>query len=503
MKPQKLDLDTPILTFGPENSELSVRACCEGILITGGIGSGKTTGSYSFILRRFLKFGMGGLLLIVKPQEAEEYRKLCIETGREKDLIVIEPGCEHSFNWLEYESSVTEDNRPITDNILEVLKTCIKAGAEKDISGSDDGFWQQSLDALIGHVIDLCILAYDKVSIENIYHIVQSLPKLGALTGSDTIEETAFDKAWKFAVNKTNAKRHKWHTSLCDEERNAKLPRADFEAKLYDAVPETRLLDFLTEFFFDSFKNLSPKTRAIIEFTFSSFLYSLLREPVYSLFAKKSSTVTPEDIFSGKILLINLPVKKYHATGKNVQLIVKYVTQRAMERRLITDATMPVFLASDEAYTFVHEHDTLFQATARSSRICTLAVTQNLGNYYAAMGGEKAKYRVSSLISTLATKFFHANTDRDSNVFAAELVGEDYFEDPSVNLSMSPESFSHGQNTGRKLEKILRPEFFVSLRCGGPKNDFIVQCVIHKQGDPFANGANHALIHFKQKQINQ
>src|ERR1700753_531285 len=179
---QTIDLDAPLANFGG-NSTFRVRSAMEGILIVGGIGSGKTTGSYAFILRKLLSSNFGGLLLTVKPQEGEEYRKLCIETGREKDLIVIEPGGQHSFNWLEYGAPATDDHRPLTDNILQILKTCIKAGAEKDVGHGDDGFWQQSLDMLIGHVIDLAILAYGKVTVDIMYRIIQSLPK--PITGNE------------------------------------------------------------------------------------------------------------------------------------------------------------------------------------------------------------------------------------------------------------------------------------------------------------------------------
>ncbi|MEM9995343.1 MAG: hypothetical protein AAGE79_14585, partial [Acinetobacter pittii] len=170
---QLIDLDAPLVKFGGK-AHWSIRAACEGTLILGGIGSGKTSGSYALILRAMLREGFGGLLLTVKPQEAAEYRKLCIQAGRERDLIEIEPGGEHSFNWLEYEASKKNDEMPLTDNIVEIFNTCIKASAEKNVGRGDDGFWQSSLTLLIGHVIDLSLLAYGKVNLDLIYHIVQS-----------------------------------------------------------------------------------------------------------------------------------------------------------------------------------------------------------------------------------------------------------------------------------------------------------------------------------------
>lgn len=497
---QIIDLDAPIANFGGAG-RLTIRNLCEGCMITGGLGAGKTSGSFFFILKKMLMEGFGGLLLTVKPQEAEEYRRLCRQAGREKDLIEITPGGKHSFNWLEYESRTSDAGKPITDNILEVLKTCIKAGAQQDVGRGDDGFWQQSLDMLIGYVIDLCLLAYGKVSLDTVYKIVQSLPKMPTTAASSPKNDSdngTFENAWQSAVMNVDAKRHDWHNSMATVPGFTTLTKSEYETRLYEAVPEVRTLDFVFEFFYQTFKYLNPKTRAIVEFIFIGFLAKLLREPVYSLFSKPS-TVTPDDCYDGKIILINLPVKKYYETGRNIQLIVKLVCQRAWERRVITDSSMPLFLAADEAYTFVHEHDTLFQSTARSSRICTLAVTQNLNNYYSAMGGEKSEYKVKSLISTLATKIFHANTDVETNEYASALIGDSYFTDPSMNISMSTDSFTRGQNLGIKRERVYPPEFFNSLKCGGPNNNFNVEAIIHKQGDPISKGVNHARIVFKQQ----
>jgi len=102
--------------------------------------------------------------------------------------------------------------------------------------------------------------------------------------------------------------------------------------------------------------NLSEKTRSIIEFSFSGFLFRLLKDPVYSLFCSKASTVVPEDC-TGKILLINLPVKLYHKVGRDIQVMFKYIWQRAMEKRDIAMNGRPVFLYADESQHFIHEYD--------------------------------------------------------------------------------------------------------------------------------------------------
>ena len=67
--------------------DVTLRDACQGILITGGTGSGKTSGSGAAIAGAFLRAGMGGLVLVAKPEEAELWRRYCKRRGRLGSLI--------------------------------------------------------------------------------------------------------------------------------------------------------------------------------------------------------------------------------------------------------------------------------------------------------------------------------------------------------------------------------------------------------------------------------
>ncbi|UPT67663.1 MAG: hypothetical protein M0D57_03045 [Sphingobacteriales bacterium JAD_PAG50586_3] len=183
-------LDTPLIDFGYKKTdskiEWTTRDAVEGVQIFGGIGSGKTSGSGRLIALKYLQNGFGGLVLTVKPDEKALWESYCKEAGRLNDLIVIEPGGHYNFNFLEYESAQQIKHSSITDNLLQVLKTVIKAGEEKDSGKSDDPFWENSLDMLIFNLIDLCLLAYKKVTIQTMYDIVTSLPKKDEVLNPDS-----------------------------------------------------------------------------------------------------------------------------------------------------------------------------------------------------------------------------------------------------------------------------------------------------------------------------
>ncbi len=499
------DLDTPLIEFVSEGQKSwwTMRHAFEGVQIFGGIGSGKTSGSGRMLALKYLAGGFGGLVLTVKPDEKAAWTEYCRLAGRSQDLLVIEPGGKYSFNFLEYEATKSESGEAITENIVEVLKTVIQAGEEKDSGQSDDAFWQSALDMLIFHVIDLCRMAYGSLSVEKMYDIVQSLPKAEETAKPPNDKEAAepevkaFERAYKLAHAKLTEQVKNWQQHLSGAELEALGKELDFNEAVTDALPDARLFKYFHEFFFESFKNLSQKTRSIIEFIFSGFMFRLLREPVYSLFCKNQSNITPEDSLKGKIILINLPVKKYHKVGRDCQILFKYIWQRAMEKRQVNSQSTPVFLWADEAQNFLHEHDSDYQATARSSRISTVYITQNLPNYYAAMGGAKADYRVKSFLGTLGTKIFHANADIETNKYASELIGDALFYDPSRSVTVA-EKFSQSDSVSLKIDRQVRPEEFVGLKTGGARNGYKVDGYFHKQGDMLFDNKSFKRMRFDQ-----
>ena len=497
---ERFDLDTPLIELSGKNkSYWTVRHAIEGVQIFGGIGSGKTSGSGRTLALKYLSSGFGGLVLTVKPDEKELWEEYCRITKRSQDLLIVEPEQKNFFNFLDYESSQARSGSSITENIVQVLKTVIRASEEKGHGSSDDPFWETALDMLIFNVIDLCKLAYGKMSVQQMFDIVQTIPKADSVD-NDEQRANVFHKAFDAARENVTKQVEAWEAKQSTETLLKLKDDNAFDDILCNEIPDARILKFLDQFFIESFRNLSEKTRSIIDFSFSGFLFRLLRDPVYSLFCRYPSTFTPDDCLKGKIILINLPVKLYHKIGRDSQIMFKYIWQRSMEKRPATEHQLPVFLWADEAQNFLHEHDTEYQATARSSRIATVYISQNLPNYYANMGGDKSDSRVKSFLGTLGTKIFHANADVDTNRYASELIGEGLYEETS-NTSTVASQFSSSRTKSVKLERIVRPEEFVSLKTGSPNNSYVVEGYMHFQGDTLDNGSSHIKATFNQKYV--
>ncbi|MFT3793640.1 type IV secretory system conjugative DNA transfer family protein [Flavobacterium sp.] len=490
---EAFDLDTTLINFSGNQSAHSrwtLRNAVEGVQIFGGIGSGKTSGSGRMLAVKYLSAGFGGLVLTVKPDEKELWEKYCRLAGREQDLMIIEPGCPHYFNFLDYESR----GDGMTENIVEVLKTVIRASDEKGGGKGDDPFWENALDMLIFNVIDLCKLAYGKVSVRRMYDIVQSIPKPDNVSDEQvSAYEHAFEEAKKNVLKQVD----EWENGLSVENLQRLTSEREHDEATCEAISDARTLKLVDEFFGETYFNLSEKTRSIIDFSFSGFLYRLLRDPVYTLFCSRASTFTPEVCLDGKIILINLPVKLHQKIGRDSQIMFKYIWQRAMERRDIKVNERPLFLWADEAQNFLHEHDADYQATARSSRIATVYISQNLPNYHANMGGAKSKFKVESFLGTLATKIFHANADVETNRYASELIGDEYYEETSRSATAAG-NFSSSRTRSLKIDRAVRPEAFVRLKTGSPTNNFKVEAFLHIQGDAFKDNQNFSKVSFDQ-----
>lgn len=463
----------------------------EGLQIFGGIGSGKTSGSGATVAQKYLKLGFGGLVLTVKTDEKNLWVDYCTQTGRLDDLCIIEPGGEYRFDFLDYEYNRKGEGAGLTDNIVNVLKTVINASNMEGQGRTNEAFWEDAMDMLLFNTVDLCALAHQKLNIDSLYEIVHSLPKTSSI-----VEFPKEDARTAFA-------QYLYEAQMAigvrvEQRRKNALKRDPYSTYKLDTDPEVILYKKVEQYFLHDFPGLSDRTRSVIEHSFLGLLFRLTREPVKSLLCSASSTLSPDDSLKGKIILINLPVKLYDKVGRDAQILFKYIWQRAMERRLPMKDMKPVFLWADEAQNFIHEHDTDYQATARSSRVCTVYLTQNLPNYFSHMGGRHSEHRVKSFMGTMGTKIFHANADMDTNTYAAELIGKQVQWQASENMQIAGNmSMSEGRSETRDF--IIQPEQFTMMRTGGNVHDQIVDARIHRQGTPwFSTGRPDRKISFKQ-----
>lgn len=174
--------------------------------------------------------------------------------------------------------------------------------------------------------------------------------------------------------------------------------------------------------------------------------------------------------------------------------------QQAAERRDITANDRPIFLWADEAQNFITEYDMQFQATTRSTRSCTIYLTQNLPNYYAEMGGAHSKYRVDSLVGNFQTKIWHSNSDPETNTNASEIIGKDWqtHKSTSTNAGMDNNA-SAGTSSQESFDYQVIPKRFTELSKGSPINNYVVEAIIFQSGRKWSNGKTYLDAIFDQR----
>lgn len=473
-------LDTPLIKF-PTGDNWTIRDAVRGVQIFGSIGSGKTSGSGKTLAYKYLKSGFGGIVLCAKPGEANDWVEYAKDCGRANDIILFQEGSKHRFNPLQYETSRKDRGGGLTFNLTELFMSVFKMGQR--LTGSDadekERFWDNSLKRCINRIIDLLKLAEEEISIYNMVEILSTAP-----TDGTTLQK----------VNKIeNYEIIEWgKTNLCI--------KCLFNAG-ENAITEQqeRDYDLVFNYFMRDFANLDDKVQSTIREMFLGFAEPFLSGILNDHFAK-DCTLTPEITFENKIVVLDFPVKNYLVSGVYAQSLFKYLWQQAVERRRVEENTLPVFLWIDESQYFINEYDTIFQTTARSSRACTVLLTQNISNYYAHMGGKDAIYKVNSLLGNLATKIFHANSDAETNEYASRLVGNAIGEMSSSSQSQGflNLNFSSTEGVSGHIMPQIFPMSFTTLKSGGAENNFVVEGYVFVTGKKWANNKNYIEANFKQ-----
>lgn len=464
---QALDeLDQPLLYFGEE--ALTLRACCEGVLVTGSTGSGKTSASGAAIAKAYLRNGFGGIVTCCKPGDADTWRRYARETGRERDLIFFGPRHPHRFNYLNFAARLTPaDIRP-TENLTQLLGTVIEVANRGESNNSQDPYWARAAQQLIRNAVDLVLLARGNagLTLQEIYQTIITAPTDG---------EQLRSREWQ---------RSSRCMQLLDQaHRNRQGPAAAHD------------LNITSNYWLKEFPNLSPRTRGCVISMVTTGIDPLLRGAVHEL-TNTTTTVTPAATHQGKIIVLDLPAKTYHAAGVLVQLIWKQLWQQATEGRTIQANSLPSFCFCDEAQTFVSRNDSTFLMTARSSRACVVYLTQTLPNFRSALG----KSETEALIGNLVTRIHHQNVCTETNVWASESISKGWRLRSSSGTSHSDDSdgrerLSRTASLSDSHEYKVPPEAFLHLRRGGPENKNCVDAIISR---PWPSGRSFLRVTFKQ-----
>ncbi len=457
-----------------------IKDACEGTIIFGGTGSGKTSGSGRALARSFLAAGFGGLVLCAKPEEPELWRSYALETGRAGDLAMFGAGEPWSFNFMQYESLRAGASAGLTENLVNLFMEVSSLGSGDAATKSGDPFWERAMRSLIRNSVDVLSMAGEPISLHALFDVIRSAPPdLGSLSLP----------AWR-------------RGSACWRHLGTARDRALGKPWEIDCRE-------VAGYWLGHFPTLGDRTRGSIVAMFSTLAEALMRGKMRELFCE-ATTLCPEDVIRGRVVVVDLPVKQWSEVGRMAAVLWKYCLQKAVERRAdnaLGDAR-PLFIWADECQHFTSRYDTLFQATARSSRTASVYLTQNYPSLVASMGGGAgAKALTDSLLGSMGTKIFHANSDRETNQLASDLVGRrlQSLRNSGTGASLSigaQSSMGSSANRGRSesMDYEIQPMEFAALRKGGAENAHATDALIFQNGRLWAGtGRTWQKVAFRQK----
>lgn len=484
---------------GHPADKFTIGEATEGVMIFGATGSGKSSGSGAKIARAYLEHNFGGLVLCAKPGERAEWEKYAEETGRTNDLVVLEKG-KGEFNPLEFEDKRSGAGAGETINMVNLIMALHDLGRSFMSGGAGGGenerFWDMALRRSISRMIDLLKLSGKSLTISNMQKIMASV--LSGQEGDRYSESQSVIQVGDITENERQIlvdEIIEWgKKNFCIECLFEMDSREDL------AEEDQKTGNLVRNYFLREFAHLSERTKSIVVENFLGLIEPFTSGILEKQFTRSiSPDIWPELIYEeGKIIILDFPLKEYLISGLFAQGIYKYCFMQEIERREISDQNMrPVFLWIDEAQYFIQpDSDALFQTTARSSLCATVLLSQNINNLYFAMGQNNPQARAKSLLGNLNHKIFHANSDFDTNQFAANTIGKDF----KAMMSLSLQNTQHGAAThSEQLHYEIFPHHFTLLQKGGrKKNGYKTEAIIFKAGDGWSDGKNYLQVTFNQ-----
>jgi TraM recognition site of TraD and TraG len=470
--------DDPLFMLSPFDP-MTPRMASRGAICFGGVGVGKTTTYGDLSLRSFVRAGMGGYLGLVKNDELARVTRLLEEEHAQDSLVVFSPSNPWRLNYLEYIRKRPGLLGSRTEIMANLVTTMGEIGERSESSGGgkNDKFFQQTNKRTLRNALEICAAGNETLSIKLLDDVIISAPRT---------HEEVHDPKWQEQAA----------CYRCIVEGDSKSKTAG----------EQNDFDRAARFFLSEFCDFPADTRGSVLATWGAMADPLLRGDMLELFGG-ATNVVPDIAFNGVILCADFPTEIYGPGGAMVQGALKYLFKLAAAYRDVSVNPRYAFCYIDEAHALVTEsggvdgasRDSIFLGTtARKANICTVFLSQNISNFYAALGGESAGHNVKALLGNATWKLFFGNGHVETNKFASSLFAKSLQTRTNYSANRGAErDTTSGGGSDMVESKILESEF-TELKGAGPGSEF-AEAIIFGGGTIFkATGDTYLRTRFRQ-----
>ena len=466
------------------------RGLFTGTVILGAVGSGKTaTAMYPFA-EQILAFKasdqehkIGGLVLEVKGDFGRKVKEILDRHGRGEDFIEISLDCEYRYNPLHNDL----DAYALAFNIASLLNNLFGRGKEP--------FWQQAYTNLVKFIILLHKIAYDYVTLFNVYECAISPPLLEQRIreaeeiimgryfaavmpetfGARPIELSGLGFKYNSGKERYLAEASK---ELWEQVRNHGIP-AELITILDPAFADPDKLEQLyavQRWFREDWKRIEPKLRTSIVEGISVFLSLFDDNPkVKRVFCPKKECYDPKLnnqsqygkplpsfawlVEQGAVCSLNFPIGMNAGLAKAIGVMMKLDFERAVLNRIpqiesdkARHFRQVLFLCDEyQHFATVGESDPTgdekFFSLSRQAKCIPIVATQSISSLRSSLPGDSWR----TLLQTFRTKIFLCLSDDFSAKTASELCGREDRLKVSYNLSESGHDASVSLLTGKPV----------------------------------------------------
>ncbi|MEM8944778.1 MAG: TraM recognition domain-containing protein [Planctomycetota bacterium] len=458
--------------------ELDYPSIFEHLAIFGGSGSGKS----SFLLvAAIAAFRLGGerlgcLWAAVKSEEKEAFFRVMKEAGALDRVIHLVPG-SFAYNFLAWELMRKGGSYATAMELLvDMNRLTLRNGGGE---GSDQ-FWENLFKMLGESAILLCWLARrEKVTIEDVYNLVVSVPSSFDQAASEKFREQSF--CWQMI------------------EQAGRNLQSESERREYQQA---------TNFVWKELVSLGSKAKGAAQSNLVSLLRMFLRSPIYESVCCQTNSFTPEMALSGHCVLMDAPVKVYGPVGVMLQnLIVGQTTTVGLQRH---NPDYDTIIMRDEAPELIGSPHTEISnlALARSARISFWTLCQSIPNLQVAFGNH-AESGMLAYLTNHAIRVVLSTGCVKTAQFFSQFYGEVIEQMVSVS-ERQPEQEFNLLNTmlgddglsfscSSQYRPRISPSDIFSLRRGGKVNRLCVDFLHSQAGRTYGPNASPVkFVTFKQ-----
>ena len=389
------NLDRPII--------LPKQSLYQNILITGTIGSGKTSCAMYPFTKQLIKYKyndsskkLGMLILDVKGNYYSQVKKYVKYYKREDDLIVIGLDEQIKYNPLD-----KPNLKPII--LANRLKTILTLFSKNN----SESYWLDKAEQILAECIKLCRLY------NNGYVTFSEIHKL---------------------VTVPNYYSEKLHY-LRDKFLSGNLSKTE----VYDLLSSI-------EFFEKEFLNLDSRTSSILKSEITRITGCFISDfDVLNIFSPKKEDLNFfgfEDVVnSGKIVVLKMNIAEYRNLSKIIAAYLKLDFQTEVMARLAhaNSEIRDVAFISDEYHEYVTETDADFFAQSREAKCINIVATQS---YTSLLNAINNQYAVKVIVQNLINKFWF----RTDDIFTIEDIQKQVGKEDKKKFS---KSFSESHNKAR------------------------------------------------------